>query len=220
MAFNFLPFVGPLIEGIFGQKQEKKSEAFERQRIQMTATDAKAAGIHPLAAIGAASGYTNPFQGSSPTGSAIGDGIAASRTSKLDSRQAKLIDAQILESQSRTILNQANAKRALPSPGLGGGPLTAFSTPRDGGTGRGVRTEPEADLSGVQSVNLGKFTGWGPSSEAFEVGISEIVAGAAIYGPQWVAKALAALYRNTKAANSDRTTTIRRPRRRQPLYQR
>ena len=112
---------------------EKRRLNFERTRIQTVAADAKKAGIHPLSALGVAAGYQNPY-GSAPSGSTLGDGIAAAgdiigrsvptKTQKakdaqaatLNEKQAQLLDAQILESRSRTNLNSANAKRALLGP--------------------------------------------------------------------------------------------------------
>lgn len=116
---------------------------------------------------------------------------------KIRQKENELIDAQIEEARSRTILNEANARRAMsgPQPGLGGAAprlqrvVEAFDQPYRGGT-RGVRTEPEGDLPATQTVTLGPYGARGPFAEAFEVGISELIAGGLIYGPQWLAGAL------------------------------
>lgn len=112
------------------EKRDRKAHEFERTRIRTVAADAKAAGIHPLAALGAASGYQNPY-GGPVSGSTMGDGFAAAgqyigdaidkrgqkkQAATLNEKQIDLVDAQIIESRSRTLLNQANAKRALVGP--------------------------------------------------------------------------------------------------------
>lgn len=123
IAKAILPFAG---KAVLDKMSQDRAYRFEGQKIQMLARDARAAGIHPLAAMGAASGYQNPF-GSSPAGNALGDGInafredqAAARQERADAplrkKQSELLDAQIAEARSRTTLNQANAHRTLVGP--------------------------------------------------------------------------------------------------------
>lgn len=82
LAAPLIGGIGNIIGGIFGRKSAKKerrrAEAFERQRIQMTAADAKAAGIHPLAALGAATTYQNPYMGAGLSQSAgVAEGVSS-----------------------------------------------------------------------------------------------------------------------------------------------
>lgn len=114
---------GNLLGGLFGRKQQKDALAFERQRIQMTVNDAKAAGIHPLAALGVSSSYQNPY-GGNPIGDAVASGasrvaenvaqkpIAAAQLRVLNSEAARNeAEAQAIraEAQSRTLIARARA---------------------------------------------------------------------------------------------------------------
>jgi len=163
------------------------------------------AGIHRLAVAGSPAGYT-------PAPSAAGQGLMAAgqmvADGKLDKKQSQLIDAQIAEATSRTQLNNANTVRALqgPQPGLGGRTPSspnpeAFDRAAAGGP-RGVRTDPERDVPATQTVTLGNQTGRGFNPDAFEIGLSELLAGALMYGPQWLYGA---------AKDQDRTSHRQRP---------
>lgn len=150
------------------------------------------AGIHRLAVAGSPAGYSpapsNAAEGLMAAGRALGNGPSK--------KEEQLLDAQIAETRSRTMLNEANYKRALSGPqaGLGGArnidPLAAALDAAAGGGPRGVRNEPEPNLPARQKVTLGNNDAVGPNPEAFEIGISELVAGGLIYGPQWLANAL------------------------------
>ncbi len=120
---------GSLLGGMFDRNAQRsrdfKARRFEKQRIQMITKDALAAGIHPLAALGSAAGFQNPFAGAAPGGASMGGAIAdaasqigagVAQAGKAKSNEA-ILAAQLAESRSRTILNQANAKRALIGPG-------------------------------------------------------------------------------------------------------
>lgn len=63
--------IGGALNSIFGGKSHDKSW---KQRLQFLVQDAKAAGIHPLAALGASANYSPNF---TTTGSAAGDGLQA-----------------------------------------------------------------------------------------------------------------------------------------------
>ena len=122
--------IGGVVSGILGNQaakdQQKKAIKFEKNKLQYLAADAKKAGIHPYAALGAGAGYSNPYT-SSPVGSSIADGVGAlgdaidgkigeAKGKDLKAKQGELLDAQIAETRSRTVLNSANAKRALIGP--------------------------------------------------------------------------------------------------------
>lgn len=148
------------------------------------------AGLHRLSVAGSPAGY-------SPAPSTAADGLLqagqALQNTASQKKQDQLIDAQIAESRSRTILNEANSRRALagPQPGLGSslGQVQAFDLAANGGA-RTVSVEPERDLPATQTVTLGNKTSRGLNPEAFEVGLSELIAGLLIHGPQWANSAL------------------------------
>lgn len=116
---------GKLLGGLFGRRKRTNS-------IQQIVSDAKAAGIHPLAALGspAASSYGSPV-GSSTTGDAIGDAISefgrSRKQDKLQGKQDRLIEAQIdtekakadalrAEARSRTMISSARGTGQKPIP--------------------------------------------------------------------------------------------------------
>lgn len=150
-------------------------------------------GLHRLAVAGSPAGYS-PAPASSADGlldvsNALRGYTEDKRSKSLDAKSEQLIDAQIQEARSRTVLNEANAKRALagPQPGLGSasGNLVAFDRASNGGE-RTVRVEPQPDLAATQQITFGNQSGRGPNPEAFEMGLSELAAGLLIYGPQWL----------------------------------
>lgn len=116
------PFIGAalvsagasLLGGIFDRKDARESAG--RQMHQMIRTGAEY-GLHPSTSIGAnIPGYTPAFGGAlSEAGTAIQRGLSAREENRLQrenmKKQNQLIDAEILESTSRTILNNANARR-------------------------------------------------------------------------------------------------------------
>lgn len=194
-----------LLGGIMGRNSAKAMAgtywAKEKRFIRRRARDARAAGIHPLAALGATASY-GPAQGGDGgfgdsigrAGGAIADAYAAKEAYKRDAplrnKEMELLDAQILESRSRTMLNAANARRPIygPRPKITGvtSGLEGLD-PGETGKPRGERVEPTPNLGARQKVSLGGSTATGPNPEAFEVGLSELIAGAMIYGPQWAA---------------------------------
>lgn len=150
-------------------------------------------GLHPLASIGGAQGYSP-----APTESPLDDlGIALSRLgqqkqdAQTRAKERELIDAQIAEARSRTLLNVSNSRRGFtgPVPGVTGvtGGLEAFdSAPPGASQPRGVDVRPETAQPATQTVTFGDKTMRGPNPEAFEIGIGELLAGLSIYGPQWI----------------------------------
>lgn len=151
-------------------------------------------GIHRLAVAGSPAGYSPvpsmAAEGAMQAGQALTDYAQSKGDKSIQRKQEQLVDAQIQEARSRTILNQANARRAVsgPQPGLGQATnriAEALDRLPDGGP-RGVRDEPQPNLPARQKVTIGDKTAVGPNPEAFEVGISELIAGALIYGPQWL----------------------------------
>lgn len=157
------------------------------------------AGLHRLAVAGSPAGYSpapmSEANGLLTAGQALRAGPSA--------KERELIDAQIEEARSRTILNQANARRAMlgPQPGLGGASsrlIDALSahTDRQGGA-RGVEVVPERDVPLTNTVNAGRAAMNAPNEEAFSVGADELLIGMLVYGPQYAARAVRWLAENT-----------------------
>ncbi len=156
----------------------------------------KKLGIHTLSALGVNNpGYTpsnqQPGSGLLEAGQALEDLRANREDKKLAQKQSELIDAEIAESRSRTFLNATNSRRALIGPnsnptGVTGG-IESIPGRDPGSNGdRGTRREPTPDQGATQRVSLGGHDAYGPNPEAFEVGVGELLAGAMIYGPQWL----------------------------------
>ena len=188
---------------IFGKKkkQDPGATAF---RAGIGSIDAAIArGLHPSMGVGGAGGYSGPVstatasEGLTQVGDAMQRHADRKGNQKLDKKQSELMDAQIAESRSRTLLNAANSRRAIYGPSNNPtGTTGGIETVRRGGPGldpgetgnRGHIVEPSRDAPGSQKVSIGNETMRGPNPDAFEVGLSELLAGAAIYGPQWLYK--------------------------------
>lgn len=191
------------LSGIFGKK---KNDVRTQTRLGIRGTfdEARYQGVHPLALMGGGgAGYSGPISGSNDQAGglariseALSEASDRKTNSKLDSKQSELIDAQIAEARSRTLLNSANARRSLVGPsnnptGVAGGVETVRRSaggtdPGSSGKDRGVRREGTPDLPARQRVSFGNRTYTGPNPEAFEVGLGELIASALIYGPQAV----------------------------------
>lgn len=96
---------GKLLGGLFGRKKRKNS-------VQQIVNDAKAAGIHPLAALGspAAANYASPV-GSSPFGDAVADGMDTLGRS-ISNRRSNRLDNELRTAQIDTERAKAEALRA------------------------------------------------------------------------------------------------------------
>ena len=140
------------------EKAISRNEAREDTKIQRTVDQAKAAGIHPLAALGASPSYSSPSVVDT-TGSAIGDGIARTIQAKAQqpqkNLQQQLMKAQLDEATSRTQLSRAQAFRVL----------NPTATPPEISTG--------AWYTGKDGTRF-----WGPNPEAYEMSPAELAAGA------------------------------------------
>lgn len=124
---------GSLLSGLLGRrsqkKRDRKSHDFERQRIRMIVNDARLAGIHPLAALGHASGASNPYQvgggdafaqGLAESANQVGDAISrrgdkAEQKARLEvlkseaERNKAEAAAMVAEATSRTQIARATA---------------------------------------------------------------------------------------------------------------
>lgn len=147
-------------------------------------------GIHRLAVAGSPAGY-------SPVPSNEGEGLLrageALRSLGNRKKEEELIDAQIEEARSRTVLNTANARRAVsgPQPGLGGfttrlQDLLSSHQVRDGSTSRPVRVEPEPDMPLFGTGSVGGTTMNIPNPDAWDLEWDAMLIGALVYGPQWL----------------------------------
>lgn len=123
MLGSIIGGIGSIVGGLFGQsaadKDRKLQKQFAQQGIQWRAADARKAGIHPLAALGAQTSQYTPV--GSPLGDAIGSGMAqvgqglsGASAKQLEKESIKSgIDvnraqAELLRAQSRTEI--ANAR--------------------------------------------------------------------------------------------------------------
>lgn len=188
------PLIGAGLDFLGGRADRRAQEQFARSGLGWRIEDGARYGLHPLASAGAAGGpQFQPVFVPGTYANAFGQTADNYANRGLQKKNAELMDAQIAEARSRTLLNLSNARRgdlATPSSvtGATGGIeqlLQAFDS-RYGGGERGIRVEPQPDLPARQTVTLGKYSAVGPNPEAFEVGIGELIAGAAIYGPQWL----------------------------------
>lgn len=100
-----IPAAAKAIEGITGQDAQRRAtnrsidlqKEFAQQGIQWKVADAKAAGVHPLYALGAQTHSFSPIQVGNPLGQAIGDmgqelGRAFNAQATNEQRQAQAID--------------------------------------------------------------------------------------------------------------------------------
>lgn len=95
-----------ILGGFFGSRSAKRSDQFQRNFVQIRAADARKAGIHPLAALGANGAYT-------PVGNPMGDALAQAGTDIAAGMNAKA-QAQMYNkvAESEIALNQAQANAA------------------------------------------------------------------------------------------------------------
>lgn len=127
MLGSIISAIGNVVGGVIGgnatEDANKRNIAASRElnqnKIQWTAEDAKKAGIHPLAALGsAASGSwaqptiaANTSLGDSIGAAAgkVGEGVAAQAANNVNGLQAKLLEAQIRNTDANTANTLAEA---------------------------------------------------------------------------------------------------------------
>lgn len=154
---------GLLGGGTRGTSRENRQAAFGALQGQILA--GQEFGLHPLAAIGAASGGSPQYSGNyigegiAQAGRAAGDSIrAANAKDPLETQQKRLLEAQIEETQSRTRLNNMNSIRTPP--------IDPY----------GIRRENaliEVKLENGEIVRI-------PNPDVYEIGPSELVTGRTI----------------------------------------
>lgn len=111
-----------LLGGLFGRSeakaQAKQQKEFAQNSIQWRVADAKKAGIHPLAALGASSSAYTPVSSGfgdsvSQAGNAIAQGVerrdAAKKSAPIDALNAQLIKSNIDTNQAQADLYRAQA---------------------------------------------------------------------------------------------------------------
>lgn len=139
---GLIGLAGDILGGFFGRENQKDQEAFQREfaqhGIRWRVEDAKAAGVHPLYALGAqVTPYTpvvsNPVGDAlSSAGQNLGRAVAAQQTAAERAQEAlglQLLQSQIAESDARRELYASEAARnrqgvaAATFPMEGGGPV-------------------------------------------------------------------------------------------------
>lgn len=207
--------------GLFGRSRgpSPKDQAYQQLKGAFKAADE--AGIHRLAVAGSPAGYSpapyHAAEGIMQAGNALADYGRHRENRGLQRKQEQLLDAQVEEARSRTVLNQANARRALagPQPGLGGvGGATQQTLNRierilAGNDRKGTR-EPYRNMPGGASIRVGDGTYYYPNSEALEVGLSELMAAGIILGPQMAYDLVNSGGKETRRTGSSRVQPPRR----------
>ena len=121
MFGNILGAIGSVVGGIFGNKSQQAQidwqNKYAKNRLQWLAKDAKAAGLHPLAALGAGAPTYTPV-GGNPLGAGIAEGMAQlgaaseAQVGKEVSRsyiEVNKAQADLIRAQTNTILAEAEA---------------------------------------------------------------------------------------------------------------
>lgn len=161
-------------------------------------------GIHRLAVAGSPAGY-------SPAPMSAADGLLAAGDALRgnDKKQEELIDAQIAEARSRTVLNEANARRASvgPSPHLNGS-LPSI-VPGGGADGRDLDIRPQVNEAFWRAMGRPDNPVWAVNEP---VDLSELLGSLIFYGPQ------ALFNRAQDAAQSEPTGRGSRPKDRAPIF--
>lgn len=103
---------GSIISGLFGKSAAKDAQKREDTSIQRRVEDAKKAGIHPLAALGA---NVSPVTAMPSVGSAFGEGIkeAAPLLSEKASLENDLLRAQIRQTDAATSVAAATSRSMI-----------------------------------------------------------------------------------------------------------
>lgn len=108
-----------LVGGLFNRSEAAKERKARATRIQTTVKDAKAAGIHPLAALGAASNFSPVVSGFGDTvsqaGAAVANAMPEGKSSKggaLDDLNKEQIRANIEATRAQTELYRSQALNA------------------------------------------------------------------------------------------------------------
>lgn len=128
MLGNIIGAIGSIAGGFLNNKAQKDINQQNLQfakkqmqnKVQWTVEDAKKAGVHPLAALGANIGTVTP---SAVASSGVGDGVAAGAAALGDAINAKemaalqkeMIKSQIRQSDSVTSLNVARSRSVIAS---------------------------------------------------------------------------------------------------------
>lgn len=194
----FAPLLGAGIDYLGARADRKQQQAFAQSGLGMRIEDGARYGLHPLASAGATGGpQYQPVNAPGTWSNAFGQVQNNIANKSNIAKSNELLDAQIAETRSRTLLNLANTRRGDLSTrpaitGATGGmeQLLRALDRSSGGGERPVVNEPERQYPMSQRVTLGNRTMVGPNSEPLEVGLSELAAGALIYGPQYLTQVL------------------------------
>jgi len=189
------------LSGFFGKDSAPSQGRQIYSQVQGAVTAGKEFNLHPLAVLGNTSSYApapanNVQDGLASMGNAL-QNMGQMKADKAAAAKAnELMDAQIAEARSRTLLNLGNANRAMVGPSaptgatggleqiVGGAGTTYSPHVTHNQSKRPMAVEPERDYPVTSRVGVGDKSVWVPNPEAFEVGLSELIAGAMVMGPQ------------------------------------
>lgn len=156
--------IGSIVGGIFGNKQAKAELAFQkdlaRKRIRWTAYDARQAGIHPLAALGAGYPSYSPV-GDGGLGAAIanagahlGDAVQGAKGSSLQKRvvesEIAVNEAQVDALRAQAVSGIAEAQAVVKG---GAARMSTAPGPQTTGINEG---NPVAAADGIRQLSAGE----------------------------------------------------------------
>jgi hypothetical protein len=183
--------IGDVVGGLLGSSAQKRSDkanlAFanelNRNKIRWTVDDAKAAGIHPLAALGSPVAGSWAQHTSSPNThvaegiSRAGRGYQAYRDRQSAQQMAQdRFNLEKRETESRIALNNATAASRVMSANSQRGAVNPFhTTPKE---------SLVAEFGYYDKNNNWVRTHYGLNPSAFEIGVGELATGSLLHGVQ------------------------------------
>lgn len=174
-----------ILGGLFGKSEASKNRAMQRNFIQMRVADAKKAGIHPLAALGASGGAQSVHSGMgdavASAGAAIGKSIANRELQQLNKEKIRSdINRNNAEAQGWLADAQRTTTNAALRAGAIGGAVPTKNDPYKKRTENQYMSVKLADGSIIEV----------PNPDVYEIGPTELATGSALLGGSLVGKTL------------------------------
>lgn len=170
--------IGSIASGLFGKSQAKQQanlqREFAKKGIQWKVADAKKAGVHPLAALGANTISYSPVSVGTPDFGAVGQDIGraidagSTANQRASSLSTRLLEAQIrgqeLDNNGKQIQNAALASETVRRSQVGP-PMASLS----GATNTGVAGQATSKSSGLRLGSSGALPSF-PGSASNDMG--------------------------------------------------